>query len=257
MDKKLINISNVSKKAEEFSVYLSSCVHPDVWFFLKRASAFSEILIFSGVIRNFFLKDAGKIRDLDIVFNCDEKYLKFLLKGIDYKRNSFGGYKLLIGNLNIDFWHIDNTWAFQNKKVDNLLFKDQTLANTSFFNFASVVYNLSKKEFIFSNSFLSFLNDRTLDIVLRDNPLPELCIVNTVYYKTQFNLEVSDRLKKYFVEYFIRYTEEEYNMIQLKHFNKCVFSYEYLKTYCKIFENDLHTQNTLEATEQIKNKCQF
>ena len=239
MDKKSISTPDINERSEDFFSYLSTQINTETWEFIRRVSKFSDVLIFSGVIRNFFLNHKGKIRDLDLVFNCQEKYLTSLLKGMQYRKNSFGGYKIVIDDLNIDFWHIDNTWAFQKAKVNSLLFKDQNLVDTTFFNFSSIVYSLNRKEFIFNSNFLSFLDEKRLDFVLEDNPLPQLCIVNTIYYKVQFNLEISERLKKYFVDNFSKYDESDYDCVQHKHFQQNIYSYEYLKTYYRIFKKDL------------------
>lgn len=207
---------------------------------MHKIGEFSDIFIFSGVIRNYFLSDYRAIRDLDIVFDCSDRHLLELLAGLDYRRNSFGGYKVILEGLTIDLWHIDNTWAFQRAKVNGSLFKEHSLAETAFFNFSSIVYNLRRREFICKSDFLDFLNERILDFVLEENPLPQLCIVNTIYYKRQFKLKLSERLKLYFIDNFHRFSEEEYQSIQLKHFGDQLFSYGYLKTYCKIFKGQLN-----------------
>lgn len=235
MDKKLTKILNPTL----FFKYLNNSLESEIVKFLEILSSLTDVIIFSGVIRNFIINPKHKIRDLDIVLHDNIEEVEQLLKVFSYKKNSFGGYKLLINNLKIDIWFLEDTWALKNKKVNRLLFKSYDLPNTAFFNFSSVIFNYNNKSFISNQNFINFITKKEIDLVLEENPYPELCIVNTLYYKQKYHLKVSKNLKKYYTENFPKLSENCFNKVQEKHFEEIKFSYPYLKIYNKIFRKEL------------------
>lgn len=240
MDKKLIDIEYLNKEKNNFRQYLYQNIDSEAKLFLDQIAEISDTYIFSGVIRDYFIKYRGTIRDLDIVFKTEnDDQLNKILSTYKYKINSFGGYKIEIGDLNIDFWSIDNTWALNISKLYLDLDKYRLLPKTSFFNFSSIIFDLKKSNFIASTDFFNFLKNRKIDYVLEENPLPILCIVNSIYYSRKYNLKISNRLKKYYVRRFENYSEKEYNEIQLKHFNEVLFPFELLKVYNQIFKKNI------------------
>ena len=225
--------------SDNFVAYLNSRLGIKILEFLTELSQFSEVLVFSGVIRNFFLNYCGNIRDFDLVVNGDEAVIENFLKKHTSTKNSFGGYKITIDSFKIDIWHIDKTWAYSNYRVDQQLFKDYNLPNTAFFNFSSVVFDYNHSNFIVSPNFKNFLDTKEIDLVLEDNPLPQLCIINTIYYKQKFRLNISQNLKNYCLKHFNEFEEQDYQNIQIKHFNEIKYDYSFLKTYMQIFQKDL------------------
>lgn len=165
--------------------------------------------------------------------------MEFAFRAYSWKRNSFGGYKVEVGNLTFDIWHISNTWAYSEKKVSRELFEHYSLPNTVFFNFSSVVFDFNNKEFVYTPTFKRFLETRELDLVLEENPLPHLCIVNTFYYKHKYFLGVSKELQKYCISHFEKYNEDDFEKIQRKHFNDVIYPYHYIKEYLKVFAKNL------------------
>lgn len=238
MDKKSTNIKD-KFNPELFLKYLGNRLGEEIQVFLKDLSDLFEVLIFSGIIRDFFINTYGPARDLDLVVDGDKISVSNYLDKFLPVRNSFGGYKITIGSVKVDIWHIEDTWAYSNSKVDFELFQDYNLPNTAFFNFSSVVFDFNNSEFIPSTSFNHFLETKELDMVLKDNPMPQLCIVNTIYYMTKFNLNVSSKLKNYCLQYFEKFSEEDFNKVQLKHFNEVKYDYSFLKTYMHIFNKEV------------------
>lgn len=86
-----------------------------------------------------------------------------------------------------------------------------------------------------TKDFINFIENRELDLVLKSNPMPELCLVNTIYYHEKFNLKVSNKLKLYYLEYFLDYSETQFDLVQIKHFGKILYKYLILKEYFNIF----------------------
>lgn len=238
MDKKF-DISFLEQSIPPFLKYLDSKIDNDTKHFLDVISDHCEVLIFSGIIRNFFIKHKGEIRDLDLVLSrVDNSKIDSFFSDYTFRKNSFGGYKVKINNLPIDIWELASTWALNNAKVELGLFNDYNLPNTVFFNFSAVAFNYNTKKFIASDSFMKFLETKEIDLVLEENPLPQLCIVNTIHYKVKFELEISSNLKKYYSSNFNDFSNEDYENIQLKHFNKILYPYNYLKTWAIIFSTD-------------------
>lgn len=199
-------------------------------------SEITSVIIFSGIIRNFFLNYKGEIRDLDIVIDGNEELVEKWIKRFNPQKNSFGGYKFKISQLNIDLWEIRNTWAIKKEKIKKQkLFNFIELPNTTFFNFSSVLFDFNNSDFYFNEPFLEFLNNKKIDFVLEDNPMPVLCLVNTIYYMKKFNLDLSNNLKNYYINNFYLYNRDEYEKVQIKHFKKIKYDYEYLEEFYKIF----------------------
>lgn len=240
MDKALIDINYIHKQKDKYIEFLNTKLDYQALIFLDKLSQIADVLIFSGVTRDFFLrKKSSIIRDLDIVIeNKTEDFEDFLYQ-YNYSKNSLGGYKIKMNDFHIDIWELDNTWAIKNSKIQTSLFKRYSLPNTAFFNFSSIVYDYNNGNFIVTPDFLKFLNTKEIDLVLEENPLPELCIINSIYYKNKFDLEWSRHLKKYIVEHFPKYTEEDFFNIQIKHFKSERYKYSILKTYYQMIRDGL------------------
>lgn len=105
---------NINEQNMSFKYYLKDfMLTKDSWQLLLYISSQTDVYIFSGVIRNFLLGYVYN-RDLDIVVkNINRLKLPAIYRDkIQFKRNSFWGYKLKIGMLNIDAWDIEKTWGF-------------------------------------------------------------------------------------------------------------------------------------------------
>lgn len=219
-------MENIEPKA--FLTYLSRNLDEETQRLMGRLKSELEILIFSGVIRDFALGYSGPMRDLDLVVKNNFHKLDEILptfENLSARKNSFGGYKLTLGQMNIDIWDIASTWAFKEGKIHQSIFYENDLVSSCFFNFSSIVFDLNREEFIETTNFKKFRKNRVLDIVLRDNPYPELCIINTFYYREKFRLKLSKKLERYLLENFENIQKEQFAKIQVKHFNRILFTY--------------------------------
>lgn len=221
MAKKYKEISlEVESKKENFYKFLENALEGEAFDFIKSLSLSTEVYLFSGIIRNYFLHNY-LIRDVDLVLNSKHG-LEDLLKKIPYKMNSFGGYKFELGSKKFDVWMIDKTWALNvEKRIDWKLFS--YLPKSVFFNFSAVIYSINKKEFIYSNDFIKFLSKKEIDYVFKENLKKDLCIVNTVYYSEKYNLKISTRLKD-----LVQIWQEKYRFdlieTQKNHFGRVIYS---------------------------------
>lgn len=223
MGKKLADIKKeIESKTEVFDDYFYSKISPSVSSFINLLKRDTQVFLFSGIIRDFFVKRTNEFRDIDLVI--ENELTEELLTGLNYQKNSFGGYKINIDNTIIDIWEVKNTWGFQKKSILPL---SHSLPETTFFNFSSILYSLNKKEFIIGNDFLKFMKNKKIDIVFDINPLPELCIVNTIYYGQKLNYEVSNKLKEYIKANL--QPMEKLLAVQEKHFKNIIYPASYMR----------------------------
>lgn len=174
-----------------------------------------DAVIFGGSIRDWCLD----IEPHDIDIAVDANDLSFVKKYSFYK-NSFGGYKVNIDNIEFDIWSVKDTWAYQQDKSfsPNL----QSLPQTVFMNFDAVVYNIKTKE-IHDYGFKQCLESKVLDIIYEPNSYPKYCSYKSLYMVLKYNLTLSSRLKEYILSNPI---DEKYSdFIQKKKHGKIIYSY--------------------------------
>ena len=131
-------------------------------------------------------------------------------------------------------WSLQNTWGIV---MDNKSLSPESLLETSFFNFSAIVYDYNNEIFIVGKPFLKFLNTHILDIVYEKNPKPELCIVNTLYYREKFGFEIGEKLSKWLVREYYSNPQLEYNIIQQNHFGKILYSKRKIINFINQLEN--------------------
>ncbi len=222
MDKELIEIrNNIQANSDSFYNYLTDLLPSPVWELVNKLLSETNVYLFSGIIRDYFLETENGFRDIDFVIE-DDLDIEALFSDLTIRKNSFGGYKIMIDPITIDLWCIKNTWGFS--KQTRLPFVD-CLPDTTFFNASSILFSLNNQRFIIGKPFLKFLSKKELDIVLEMNPEPALCIVNSLYYKEKYNLKLSKRLKRYLSNNRDKYTAE-FDNIQEKHFKEIIYTTE-------------------------------
>ncbi len=221
MAKKLSDISNfINSNALPFREHLEHSFSPNIIDLLSRVSKECDVYIFSGVIRNYFLKISDN-RDIDIIYDgvIDiEKYFQ----GYKWRKNSFGGYKLSIDDTSIDLWQLQNTWALHYQGTFDFDLA-KFIPNTSFFNFASIVFSYNENRFIFTIHFQRFLRDRKIELAFAPNANVGLCIVNSLYYADNLKLRLGDKLIRYIKQKSLRISNN-YENAQLKHFGKILYT---------------------------------
>lgn len=236
MDRKLSKISEfIDSSSDSFITYLKESLDKEVYNKLIEISKKTDFQIFSGVIRNFFLNKYN-IRDLDIVLNSKIDLEQIFHKN-NIKRNSFGGYKIKVQDLEIDLWYVKNTWAYNYQKTLDF-FLAENLPDTAFFNFSSISYSFKKQKFFYKKDFLRFLRDKEINVVYKPNSNPALCIVNTLYYSNKYNLKISKNLFEYLI-YLDSKLDHDYSIVQLKHFKKVIFSNNDIKEFLSKSINEM------------------
>ncbi|MGG1685231.1 MULTISPECIES: hypothetical protein [Bacillales] len=180
--------------------------------FIENLENNSELILFGGCIRNYLDNEFSRInipRDFDIVLNNNMLNLEFFMSDLDenlfIKRNKYGGYKVVIEDLKFDIWEIDKTWAFKEKKVEKKSYID--LVNTVFLNVDSLFYNLNTLE-LHDEEFKKALSTNKLDIVLQDNPYPELNLARAFRFVKKYNLQFSEDLKNFFFNWIATFEDQ-------------------------------------------------
>jgi len=162
------------------------------------------VFFFGGVPRGVF--DDGKNyqpRDLDLVFD-DEHYSSFesAFQHHIVKRNNYGGLKLEVKGFRIDAWPLSSTWAFRNGILSAPSFEKLPL--TTFLNIDAVIVEAVPPKFrkrrIFDAGFFAAWKDKILDINLRDNPYPAICVARSLHLSKYFGFQLSHSLAAYIHE---------------------------------------------------------
>ncbi|WP_154402469.1 hypothetical protein [Mucilaginibacter endophyticus] len=193
---------------------------------LDEISANTDVYIFSGIIRNYFLNIYRK-RDVDVVLGQEIDIFKEF-QNFSIRKNSFGGYKIMFPSGPLDLWFIKDTWAFQHSQKTLEFHLEKKIPDTAFFNFSSIIYSLNKQKFYYTEHFVKFLKNKQLDYVYDKNPNYSLCIINTLYYAEKYNLEISKRLLTFITNL---YTKNKYNYqtTQIKHFGEIIYTDEQIE----------------------------
>ena len=226
MVRKLTNIEEfINNNVDEFNQHLSKILSKNILDFANRLQSKTQVYLFSGVIRNYFLKKNYDLRDIDFMIE-DDLDIKKLFPKLFITKNSFGGYKTKIDSLSVDLWSINKTWGLSRGQPKLPFESEDTseeIPNTTFFNSSSIIFSMNERKFIIGKPFLRFLRDKELDVVLEENPYPALCIINSFYYSEKYRLKLSKKLKKYIIHNYST-NVEKFNEVQIKHFEKIIYS---------------------------------
>lgn len=229
--------ARINSQSDNFYDYLRVYAIEDALFeIIHKLSCKSEIFLFCGVIRDFFLCKFGFVRDLDFVFKdpIESKfhYYRYFHEYFpSHKINSFKGVKLIRDcGPNVDFWQLSQTWGIKNRGLKPTA---NSLIDSVFFNFSAIVYDLRNHKFIFNDSFVEFLRTKTIDIVYAENPNIPLCLFNIFYYSKELGLPVSKNVSIWLRKYIN--VCEDFSEIQKKHLGKIIFTNEEIK-------KDLHNK---------------
>lgn len=105
-----------------------------------------DVCIVGGVARDYILyKNHKNIRDVDIVVDLkDANNFDNILCKYKYIKNSFGGYKLTINN--IDVWDINLTYYINEKFFENNINMKERFVNTPLLNIDSILYDINNNK---------------------------------------------------------------------------------------------------------------
>jgi len=177
--------------------------YPQANDFIRKLQKNNQMFLFGGAVRKYiesgnnFFED-NLPRDFDFVlkkqydFNLDD-----IFQSYNYKKNRFGGYKVILNNLTFDVWELSNTWAIKNKYVE---LSEKKLCETVFLNIDAIVYDFHNKK-LYDEKYQEAKKKRCLEMVLEKNPCKELNLVRSMIFKQKYQMSYSDKLKAVFEEY--------------------------------------------------------
>lgn len=230
--------SRIEKEAPSFKSYIDNILYGTrmsklINFFLGQ----TEVYVFSGVIRNYLLGygDAGNNRDYDfVVANLKKIEIpEYFIKDLHYKRNKFGGYKILENGSEFDIWGLEDTWGIVKKKETN---PDATaLIQSAFFNFSAIAFDYNKSQFVFGDDFCRFYQSQKMDIVFSPNPFRESCIVNSLYYSQKYKFEIGPGLKKWIIKN--HSSKANYIPAQIKRYGRVIYDRTQIENFVNSLED--------------------
>jgi hypothetical protein len=189
--------------------------------------------VFGGVLREITLSHHPCIRDLDIVID-DTGFPEFKnrFRNCVLGKNSFNGLRLLVEGFKVDAWPLSSTWAFQTGAVQGASF--HRLQDTTFLNVDSILREITPNKNgirLYGDRFMQALENQTMDIVLQDNPLPNLAAVRAIRLHIHQGFSLSKRLAEY-INHYLNNTEigqvvEQY----YSHYNRSLGSEESLARF--------------------------
>lgn len=166
-------------------------------------------------------------RDIDLVFDDEHfEYFESAFGNYVLRRNSYGGLRLKVKGLMMDAWPLSATWAFREGHIASPSF--ESLPSTTFLNIDGIVIEVvpakGKSRRIYECGFFTGWRERTLDINLRKNPHPGICVARTLHIASRFNFQLSYRLAVYLWEMLRHLSLSALETAQTKHYGKVEFA---------------------------------
>lgn len=253
MAKRLIDIKKeIDSLGMAFKSHMQKILNKNVFELIENLSHISHVYIFSGIIRNYFLK-VEDYRDVDLYIDGDVD-VESLIKNFNYRINSFGGYKITINNTNVDLWLLKDTWALKNSQRVMDIELAKYIPNTAFFNFSSIMFAFNENKFYYTKHFVSFIQNKKINLVFKPNANNALCVVNSFYYSDKFKLQLTDKLKKH-LRLLHKSNSEKYEEIQKKHFGEVKYTNETIDKRIKEFEIKIKRQIDNSNYTQVGKLC--
>ena len=172
-----------------------------------------------GFKSNNNIKDK-KFRDIDFITSLDSTKLLELVTTYcsRFKVNHLGGIKIIFADFTMDIWALRNNWAFtKNISNYNIHHKLESLANGSFLNFDSIVFDFKSKD-IYSSLYNKCIRNNTIDIIktgkayLKYSKPKSAILLRCYFLRTTYKFELSGRLCEYLFEVILSLMQREDSM---------------------------------------------
>lgn len=218
------------EKNSEFLCYLkTSVLSQEALDLLAEIEKLTDIVLFSGVIRDYALKRQVNVRDVDFTLKSSivgDVFIQSALESREHRLNSFGGYKFSAGALVMDMWPMDRTWGIMRQQQEASI---ENLVKSAFFNFSAVAYSFEHEEFYIHEAFDGFLKNREIDIVYEENPNVPLCILNSMYYSDLLKMRISSRLRDWLLFHYSK--SLNFHDAQISHWGKVLFDDDTIRRF--------------------------
>lgn len=177
-------------------------------------------VLFGGVLRDIMVfGNEHAPRDFDIVVDVNAAELSDLFHSKVRRRTRFGGLQILQDGWPIDIWPLNRTWAFQHMALAPTF---ENLPKTTFLNVEAIAVDLwnphgSKRTF-YEHHFFSAIASRTVEVNLRENPYPSLCVIRSLITAWKLDFGVGENLKEYVRQFGASLTLPDIDRIQNEHY---------------------------------------
>lgn len=173
-----------------YAILDSSGVSIDFFKYLENNY---RVILFGGSVRDYLVfKEKCKIRDFDFVMAglaSDSELLKLIennFKTFKWNHNHFGGIKIVTDSIALDFWRLENTYAFRKGKVKTGI---EYLLDTPMLNIDRYAYDMNKKQYVSKCNMYPL--PREIDFNLYIDELLEINLVRAMVYSKRYNLKLS------------------------------------------------------------------
>lgn len=239
------------KKKFEYRFIKIINLYPSFDELIHHVLKISDAYVIGGFLRD--IQIGKNSRDLDLIIDLPEIELDRIVTKLDqslFKKNRMGGYKLQFDGFDIDFWSIDNNWAFKNNlvKQSDKYYLDG-IAKGCFYNFDALVINIKTLE-LNVKFFNECLVKNELDILMRRpvyqklNPTREANILRAFYLKKTFGLNFSNTL--------LNYLNSQIDYIEFKGIDPVKHLLKTLSKYKK-YQNLFSEKDIENFVDEIKN----
>lgn len=150
--------------------------------------------LIGGAVRDLALQSLLAFKsDLDFVLYVeDRRAFTELVSRLKTTRNAFGGYRAMVGRLQVDFWEAGESWAHLHGHYHVTSLAD--VRHTTFFNLDALIYDVGGKQLFADEATLEDLIHGTLDINLRPNPNEDGAAIRALRRLRKHGLKASSTL---------------------------------------------------------------
>lgn len=205
---------------------------------IKRQSSFLSMLcnffesqkiefgFLGGAVRMAITNSTELPRDLDIVFDSDDKEFDIFLRknNIEFRKNAFGGRKIRADNLLFDIWSLEHHHLISEKKYA----KDfRNISRTTFINYDSVFYNWTNQKLF--GDYTECMETHLIDFVgnkkyQKYNTQSDITICKLALLEAT-GYSLSEDIKKYISDYVKSYFEDNSLFCKEEYFDSFVSNY--------------------------------
>jgi hypothetical protein len=164
-----------------------------------------KAVIFGGVIRDLAVfGPAERPRDVDVVVSEDvpNHELESAFGKWIVRRTRFGGLHLLVDKWMFDIWNVAGTWGIIELGVAATF---DVLPKTTFLNVEAIAAEIGttkgQQRALYTHGFFEALESKSVEINLKENPFPALCVVRSLLTAARLNFSIGPALGDYIVRY--------------------------------------------------------
>jgi len=167
---------------------------------LRRLQDIGRVALIGGAIRDLAFKTNHSFAsDLDFVVEVEDSHAYTdLIDSYHARANKFGGYRISLEGIDIDFWEAKSSWA--NTRGHRVVESLEDVLETTFFNVDALLYIVSDDKIQVKEGTFEALDKRYLDINLRPNPNPLGAAVRALRRMCQFDMQASRHLAEFIAE---------------------------------------------------------